>query len=74
MKPIFIIKLPEISRYYYEGIKKELIRFREDLEKDYHVLIFSCGEEYDFKMFSDKEIDPIKLEELKELCLKNLNQ
>ena len=62
-KPIFIITIP------YEAQLQEVEHYRgivKKLEGDYHVLLVG-GDDLNFKMFSDKEIEPIQLEELKNI-------
>lgn len=68
-KPIFIIQLPRVkSQQEFEAYKNAVKSF----ESDYHILMYEDHNEESasFKMFSDHEIEPIKLEELKELIKK----
>lgn len=62
-KPIFIMIIPNTCSNLnaVDSIEQEL--------HDYHCLFIWDGsrKEYEFKVFSDKEIKPIKLEELKKL-------
>lgn len=66
-KPIFVVNIPinafqstEAANKYIDGLVKEL--------NDYHVLTIFDGTSIDlrFRMFSDKLIEPIELEKLKE--------
>ena len=66
-KPIFIITINWPSDNF-EGIS----RFQQDIQlklHDYHVLVSCDGSitETKYQLFSDKEIEPIELEKLKEI-------
>lgn len=63
-KPIFVITIPFCGQETWVALG-EYIR-EKGLEKDYYVFILT-GNEPKFQMFSDKEIEPIQIEELKEL-------
>ena len=64
-KPIFIVKVPisftqEKCDYALDGIKGKLT--------DYHVImVVNSLNDWGFQLFSDKEIEPIELEKLKEI-------
>lgn len=61
-KPIFVITVPfgsDIPSISESAKVKEV-------SKDYHILIVA-GKEMNFQIFSDKEIEPIQIEELKKM-------
>ena len=62
VKPIFIIGLPS-------GVDhSELLNAAEDISQDYHVFVYTDeSNEFKFQVFSDHEIEPIELENLKEI-------
>ncbi len=64
-KPIFIIIAPEAGNTAIELPKGGM--------PDYHILYVQSPnvDKIEFKMFSDKEIEPIQIEQLKELIAKN---
>ena len=67
-KPIFIInfgKMPGTAKD-----RDEIIHHFNFLKQDYHIIILfedRFPADTTFQMFSDKEIDPIELDKLKEL-------
>lgn len=64
-KPIFIVKLP--ITFSDEKCREALDAFKDKLP-EYHVLmVMNSINDWDFKLFSDKEIEPIELEKLKEI-------
>lgn len=65
-KPIFIIKVPNnLNRDVFEKIQEQA---NDKLGNDYYVLLVSANiEDFDFQCFSDEKIEPIELDELKEL-------
>ena len=68
MKPIFIMNISIfLNALYSSEIEKRMNEFKKQIENDYDVLIIRASPETFFKMFSDKEIEPINLEELKAL-------
>ena len=71
-KPIFIVRVP--LKYWDEETKTSVItQMVEELDSDYHTLILHEDiKEITFEMFSDKNIDPIKLEGLIKLVKNNL--
>lgn len=61
-KPIFIAKSP--SSWGKDKAKEIYLRMADELN-DYHVMMFSNDiDKWDFQLFSDKDIPPIKLEKL----------
>ena len=65
-KPIFIIVIPGFPPQ--DKLAEIRNRYNNQLAEDYHVIVLHGGSSgYEFKMFSDKEIEPIELEKLKEL-------
>ena len=69
-KPIFIMQL-SISNP--EGLNEWVNSIRKKVEEDYHfICLFDMNlKHHDFKVFSDREIEPIELEKLKEIVFKN---
>lgn len=63
-KPIFVIQLANTHPEVAMRLNDHLIT--KGVQDDYHVIII-LGNENKFQMFSDKEIEPIQLDELKEL-------
>lgn len=77
-KPIFIITLPffpktEDDIHFIEYKHKQS---NPDLHKDYHVLFGFDGnlKNLQYQMFSDKEIEPIELDKLKEILNLKLDE
>lgn len=65
MKPIFVVSFGILPQD--EEMKEQIVKYFDPLKEDYHVLIhFEDREDREtkFKMFSDKEIEPIKIDEL----------
>ena len=65
-KPIFIISLPRATQDHVKSVFKNI---PIQLKYDYHVLVYSDMSILDvkFQLFSDKEIEPIELQKLKDL-------
>jgi len=65
-KPIFVTYIPNtVSCERFSEIQKTL---KEELKEEYHLLVVSKDvKEFEFQMFSDKDIAPIELDKLKEL-------
>lgn len=66
-KPIFVIQLPNATSDFVKNMSEKLTGRMED----YHVLVLGTEgtmiKEPKFQLFSDKEIEPIELEKLKEI-------
>jgi hypothetical protein len=69
-KPIFIVTVPNISWDTTNEIKESLFK---QIGNDYHCFVVNdCNKtSFEFQMFSEKLIDPIELERLKELVAPN---
>lgn len=69
MKPLVLIFVPGI--YAKEPI--DMTKISKEILKNYHILFIvdENREVFDAKVFSDKEIKPIELDELKKLCKVN---
>ena len=64
-KPIFIVQFPSTTTK--DQASQVSYYFNKNLV-DYNVFVVSNTQNiWDFKLFSDKEIEPIELEKLKEL-------
>ena len=68
-KPIFIVTVPNISWDSSDEIKNNLFK---TIGSEYHCFIVNDDKKtsFEFQMFSEKLIEPIELERLKELVLK----
>lgn len=63
-KPIFIITIPQTNNEEMREWEKAI----EMIKQDYHcILVSERVDKVEFKLFSDKEIEPIEIEKLKEI-------
>lgn len=70
MKPILIIKLPQLTMQKIEILRKEINGFKE-LKKDYHIIVVNANcNDYEFQVFYEKDFTEAQGEELKKEILK----
>ena len=69
-KPIFIIRLPKTMSDADAAKYANQVFEHTEVNKDYHLFLFRSEEfsEMDFKLLSDRDIEPATIEELKEKC------
>lgn len=71
-KPILIISVPHgefINQADKVGQCRLIQQFKDTLSDEYHLffIVFFEKSDWDFKLLSDKDIEPVTLEELKKL-------